>query len=144
MGKVAMSSVPADKLSQAAGTYNFIRQMGGAFGVNLTAVALELRTARHAAPLTATQSPDNVQSMELLARIGELLHRAGVPDAVLLPGALDYLASVIYAQARTLGFQDAFLFICLAFLLALVPAWLLGRAVHPRQEQSKGSEPLKP
>ena len=44
------------------------------------------------------------------------------------PGALDYLGRVIYAQARTLGFQDAFFHICFAFVLALVPAWFLGRA----------------
>ena len=35
---------------------------------------------------------------------------------------------MVYAQARTLGFQDAFLHIFFAFLVALVPAWLLGRA----------------
>jgi DHA2 family multidrug resistance protein len=128
MGKVAMTAVPADKLNQAAGTYNFLRQMGGAFGVNLTAVSLELSTARHADLLTATQTPDNQQSITLLARIGELLHRGGVPDAVLGPGALDYLGRVIYAQARTLGFQDAFFHICFAFVLALLPAWFLGRA----------------
>lgn len=128
MGKVAMTAVPAGKLNQAAGTYNFIRQLGGAFGVNLTAVSLELSTARHADLLTATQTPDNAQSMELLARVGELMHRAGVPDAVLRPGALDYLGEVIYAQALGLGFQDAFFQICFAFVLALVPAWLLGRA----------------
>ena len=128
MGKVAMTAVPADKLNQAAGTYNFLRQLGGAFGVNLTALTLELSTARHADQLSATQSPDNAQSMELLARVGELMHRAGVPDALLGPGALDYLADVVYAQARGLGFQDAFFQICFAFVLALIPAWLLGRA----------------
>jgi MFS transporter, DHA2 family, multidrug resistance protein len=132
MGKVAMTAVPADKLNQAAGTYNFLRQLGGAFGVNLTAVTLELSTARHADLLTATQTPDNAQSMELLARVGELMHRAGVPDAVLRPGALDYLGDVIYAQALGLGFQDAFFQICFAFVLALVPAWLLGRAGRAR------------
>lgn len=128
MGKVAMSAVPADKLNQAAGTYNFIRQMGGAFGVVVTAVALELRTAHHADLLTATQTLDNATSMALLSRVGELLHRGGLPDAFLHPGALDYLGQVVYAQARTLGFQDAFFYIFFAFVLALVPAWLLGRA----------------
>jgi MFS transporter, DHA2 family, multidrug resistance protein len=132
MGKVAMSAVPAGKLNPAAGTYNFIRQMGGAFGVVLTAVTLELQTARHADLITATQTPDNAQSMALLARVGELLHRGGVADAVLRPGALDYLGQVIYAQARTLGFQDAFFHIFFAFVLALVPAWLLGRAGRAR------------
>jgi len=128
MGKVAVSTVPADKLNQAAGTYNFLRQLGGAFGINLTAVALEVRTARHADQIAATQTPDNAQSMELLSRVGELLHRSGVPDAVTGPGALDYLGQVVYAQARTLGFQDTFFYTFFAFALALIPAWLLGRA----------------
>jgi hypothetical protein len=128
LGKVAMSSVPANKLNQGAGTYNFIRQMGGAFGVNLTAVAIDLRSARHADLLTATQTPDNTQSTELLARVAELLQRGGLPDSALQPGALDYLGRVVYAQALGLGFQDAFFFICFAFALAFVPAWLLGRA----------------
>ena len=132
MGKVAMTAVAAGKLNQAAGTYNFIRQLGGAFGVNLTAVTLELSTARHADLLTATQTPDNAQTAELLARVGALMHRAGVPDAVLGPGALNYLGDVIYAQALGLGFQDAFFQICFAFGLALVPAWPLGRAGRAR------------
>jgi EmrB/QacA subfamily drug resistance transporter len=127
LGKVAMSSVPGARLNQAAGTYNFIRQMGGAFGVNLTAVAIEMRTARHAELLTATQTPDNAQSTELLARVAELLHRWGLSDAALQPGALDYLGQVVHAQALALGFQDAFFLTCFAFALAFVPAWLLGR-----------------
>jgi len=135
MGKVAMSTVPGDKLNQAAGTYNFIRQMGGAFGVILTAVALELQTARHADLLAATQTPDNAQSAALLARVAGLLHGGGVPEALLAPGALDYLGRVVYAQARTLGFQDAFFFIFFAFVLALAPAWLLGRAGRAAQLQ---------
>ncbi len=128
LSKVAMSTVPGDKLNQGAGTYNFIRQMGGAFGVNLTAVAIDMRTARHADLLVATQTPDNAQTAELLARITELLHRSGLPEATLQTGALDYLGRVVYAQALGVGFQDAFFLICFAFALAFVPAWLLGRA----------------
>jgi DHA2 family multidrug resistance protein len=98
-------------------------------------VAIDMRTARHADLLTATQTPDNAQTGELLARIAELLARGGLPESALQPGALDYLGRVIYAQALGLGFQDAFFLICFAFALALVPAWFLGRA--------QGVRPLK-
>jgi MFS transporter, DHA2 family, multidrug resistance protein len=128
MGKVAMSSVPPDKLNQGAGTYNFIRQMGGAFGVNLTAVSIEMQTARHADLLTATQTSDNTQSLQVLERISELLSAGGIPQAMLDHGSLNYLSAVIYAQARTLGFQDSFFQICFAFGIAFIPAWFLGRA----------------
>jgi len=130
MGKVAMSSVDADKLNQGAGTYNFIRQMGGAFGVNLTAVSIEMQTAHHADLLTATQTSDNTQSLQVLDMISGLLSAGGVPEAALNNGALNYLSAVIYAQARTFGFQDSFFQICFAFVVAFVPAWFLGRATR--------------
>ena len=34
---LSLSAVPAEKMAQGAGTFNFFRQMGGAFGVNMTA-----------------------------------------------------------------------------------------------------------
>ncbi|MBT3660634.1 MAG: DHA2 family efflux MFS transporter permease subunit [Rhodospirillaceae bacterium] len=132
LGKVALSSVPADRLNAGAGTYNFMRQMGGAFGVNVTALSIEMRTAHHADLLTATQTSDNTQSLEVLERISKLLSEGGIPDAALSAGSLNYLSEVIYAQARTFGFQDSFFQIAFAFCVAFIPAWFLGRASRKR------------
>jgi hypothetical protein len=41
-------------------------------------------------------------------------------------GALHYLGRVIYAQAYTLAFRDNFLIVTLVFVLALIPAWVMG------------------
>ena len=101
--------------------------MGGAFGVNLTAVSIEMQTVHYADLLAATQTYDNVQSLQVLDGIRELLMGGGIPKTMLDQGALDYLGSVIYLQAQTFGFQDTFLFICFAFALAFIPAWILGR-----------------
>jgi hypothetical protein len=40
---------------------------------------------------------------------------------------LHYLGQVVYAQASTLGFQDAFLSLAVLATVALVPAWYLSR-----------------
>ena len=128
LGKVAMSSVHPDKLNSGAGTYNFMRQMGGAFGVNVTALSIEMRTAHHADLLTATQTSANTESLEVLDKIAALLHQGGIPRSAIDYGALDYLGEVIYAQALTLGFQDSFFQICFAFFVALIPAWILSRS----------------
>ena len=132
MGKVAMSAVKADKINQGAGTYNFIRQMGGAFGVNLTAVTIEMQTAHHADLLTATQTLDNSQSIQTLQQVSNLLAAGGIPEAALDSSALHYLGAIIYAQARTFGFQDSFVQICFAFIIAFFPAWFLGRAMNKK------------
>jgi len=127
MGRAALSAIPPDKLNQGIGTYNFMRQLGGAFGVNIIVVIMETRTAFHSESLTATQV-GNPTSREFLGKVEGLLNKAGVPEAVQEPGALDYLGKVIYAQASTLGFQDAFMVISVLFVLVLFPAWVVGRA----------------
>jgi len=127
IGAAAMRAAPPEKLSLAAGATNFIRQLGGAFGVNMTVVIIETRTAFHADGLTATQTSANPFSVEMLDKVRKLLHESGVAESELHSGALNYLGKVVHAQATTFGFQDAFLCISVVFVVALIPAWILGR-----------------
>ncbi len=128
MGAAAMRTIPNDRLHGAAGAYNFTRQLGGAFGVNCVVVIMEYRTAFHADALAATQTPANSLTRDLVGKVEGLLSQSGLPEAARQAGALDYLGSVIHAQAVTFGSQDAFLVICAVFIATLVPAWMLKRA----------------
>jgi EmrB/QacA subfamily drug resistance transporter len=123
----ALNALPPEQLNQGAGTINFGRLMGGAFGVNTLVVFMEQRTQFHAASLTATQTSRNESSRELLDRVADLLGQGGVSDATLQPGALHFLGRVIEAQANTMGFQDGFMILTAVFICALIPAWSLGR-----------------
>ncbi len=125
MGAAAMRAIPMDKLNHGAGAYNFTRQLGGAFGVNGLVVVIEQRTAFHADALAATQTSANSLTRELMDKVEKLLAESGVPEALHQPGALEYLNSVVTAQANTFGFQDSFLVIFVAFLIALIPALVL-------------------
>ena len=133
MGSAAMKAISSERLNQGAGAYNFTRQLGGAFGVNGLVVILEQRTAFHADALAATQTPANSLTREFLDKVERLLQESGVPEAVRETGALDYLGTVIQAQASTFGFQDAYMVIALVFVAALIPAWVL------RQTRTKTS-----
>jgi EmrB/QacA subfamily drug resistance transporter len=128
LGGAAMRSISAEKLNAAAGAYNFIRQTGGAFGVNITAALIEYRSAHHADWLTATQTSGNDFTRELLDQVRRLLSEGGLSDLALEWGAYDYLSRTIYAQARTFGFQDTFMIISVAFIIALIPAMMLARS----------------
>lgn len=131
LGGAAMRSISAEKLNAAAGAYNFIRQCGGAFGVNITAALIEYRSANHADWLTATQTSGNEFTLETLAKIKQMLSEGGLTEHALEWGAYDYLGREIYAQARTFGFQDTLLVISVAFLVALIPSLMLGRKSKP-------------
>jgi MFS transporter, DHA2 family, multidrug resistance protein len=128
MGGAAMRSISAEKLNAAAGAYNFIRQIGGAFGVNITAALIEYRTANHADWLTATQTSGNEYTRGLLDQLRQLLEGGGLTHTAREWAAYDYLGRTIYAQARTFGFQDTFLIVSVAFIVALIPCFVLARS----------------
>lgn len=124
----ALRALSNEQLHRGSGTINFIRQLGGACGVTTLVVFIERRTQFHVEAMAATQTAGNTTSLELLARVRELLTQAGVSENLLGPGALHYLGEMIEAQASARGFSDGFLLIALVFVLAVIPAWNLGKA----------------
>ncbi|RPJ45755.1 MAG: DHA2 family efflux MFS transporter permease subunit, partial [Betaproteobacteria bacterium] len=134
----ALRALTPDLLSQGAGMINFVRQLGGAFGVNMLSVLLDRRTFFHSDTLTAMQTAANSTTLELLRTMEALLARAGVPDDLQGPGALHFLGKVIHAQAYTMGFRDSFLVVAVVYVLAIVPAWIMARAGTTRTAAASG------
>jgi MFS transporter, DHA2 family, multidrug resistance protein len=128
----AMRALSAEQLHRGSGTINFIRQLGGSCGVTALVVFIEQRTQFHAEAMAATQTSANSTSLELLAKVRELLAKAGLSENVLGPGALHYLEAVVEAQAAARGFNDGFLIIAIVFVLAAIPAWNIGKARKAR------------
>ena len=130
----ALRALRPELLGQGAGMINFSRQLGGAFGVNLLSVALDRRTFFYSDTLTSMQTAANTATMELLRTMQGLLAQAGVPPDLQMAGALHFLGRVVYAQAYTMGFRDSFLIVAAVFTLALIPAWIMGRATTVRAQ----------
>lgn len=124
----ALRALTPEQLNKGSGTVNFCRQFGGAVGITSFVVFAEQRIQFHSEALTATQTPANLTSQQMLDQVGALMGKAGLPEGLTGSGALHYLGKVIEAQAQTLGFQDGFIMISIVFALALIPAWILGRA----------------
>lgn len=123
----ALRSLGPDQVSQGAGMVNFVRTLGGACGVNLMVVFLEGATADHIQTIAASQTPDNFAAQELLRRTEELMRDAGLSAIDAAAGATLYLGDTIYAQAQTQGFQDTFMLTAIIAVLALIPAYVMGR-----------------
>jgi MFS transporter, DHA2 family, multidrug resistance protein len=126
LNATALRSLQSSQLRQGAGMINFSRQLGGAFGINLLSVSLDRRTLFHSSTLASMETPANGTTAELLASIQQLLAQFGADPGLQSAGALHYLGRVVYAQAYTLAFRDNFLIVTLVFLLALIPAWVMG------------------
>lgn len=121
----ALRALPMRWLGQGSGAINFVRQLGGAFGVNLLSIVLERRSELYDQAFAATQTEANSTTMAALHRLAALLGQAGVPEAIRQAGALDFLGHVIAIQGSMMGFRDSFLVVAAIFLFGLLPAWLM-------------------
>ncbi len=130
----SLRALPPDKVRQGAGVANFMRQLGGAFGINLIVAFFEMRTGFHADALAATQDWGNRSTERLIVLVEQLLQRGGLPLQQQKAGAYDYLSAVVYAKAQMLAFSDTFIIVGAVALAALVPAAMLSRSqrVAPR------------
>ena len=108
-------------IGQASGTMNFIRTMGGAFGVNITAIYVENRAAEYRDVLTATQHDGNAMTLELIDRLNGLWVIHGIPEGVDLYLSKFFLGQTIIQQAEMLAFRDGFLLLTV-LTVAAIPA----------------------
>ena len=127
----AMRAVPPDKISRGASSSTFFKNIGGGFGIALLTAFFQHRSRHHGDSLTATQTTANTTTSELIGSVRDLLGSAGMTPQDQAAGALNYLSSVIQAQANTLGFQDTFLAISVVAFIAAWPAWLIGHRPSP-------------
>ena len=117
-----------DQVSQGSGLVNFTRMLGGACGINLLVVLLEMRTGVYAEAFATAQTAANATGGVVLDRIGRLASGAGLGTVDAHSAAEHFLREVIFAQARALAFQDVFLAVGLLAFAALVPAFVMSRA----------------
>lgn len=127
----ALQALPPTLIAQGSGAVNFMRQLGGALGVNGLSVMLERRSQFHVEALVATQDAANGTTGELLRRLDGLYAQFGVPPDLREAGALDYLGQIIVAQASAMGYRECFLACALLFALVVLPA-LMMRQPRPR------------
>jgi len=123
----AIGALPPHLVSQGAGAINFMRQLGGAFGVNLLAINLDTRAAHYLDGFKSAQSADNPVTLHLLREMSRLFDQLGWPLHLQQPGSLLFLDRGLSAQANMMAFRDDFLIVAVVSLAAVLPAWWLGR-----------------
>ncbi len=123
----ALKSLPMEQVNQGSGAVNFIRMLGAAFSLNIVVAFLETRVPFHSDAITATQTAASPTSQAFLAAVRRVFSEAGVADALEHPGALHYLGEVVYAQANSAGFQDAFMALAIASVCGLIPVYVLSK-----------------
>ncbi len=121
ISNLALGTMPLDRLNNAAGLYNLMRNLGGALGLALINTLLNQRTDQHFERLRSQVSWSSAAANETLATLVDRFRGAGV-DAEAL--ALKRLTELVRREALVMSFADVFLvitgLICAMMLLLVL------------------------
>ncbi|MBL4681670.1 MAG: DHA2 family efflux MFS transporter permease subunit [Pseudomonadales bacterium] len=118
LNAASMASLPLSMLSQGSGAVNFLRQLGGAFGVNILSIHLTQSTIEHSHHLSVAASPI---AMDTLIKIQDMMFNNHLGYILQFPASYGFLSNSIYNQALTMAFREGFILIAIVFFIALVP-----------------------
>ncbi len=121
LSAASLRVLPPALTSQGSGAINFLRTLGGAFGVNYLAISTDQRSVLYQSRLAPSQSEGNATTMEYLELLRQLLENAGLAETVREPTALFYLGQVVAKQSLMLAYRDGFLFLAIAGFVAILP-----------------------
>tara|TARA_R110002072_G_scaffold59158_1_gene150693 strand:- start:32960 stop:34549 length:1590 start_codon:yes stop_codon:yes gene_type:complete len=124
LNAASLASLPLSLLSQGSGAVNFLRQLGGAFGVNLLSIHLAQRTSEFSQQFTETQI-SSPATLELLINVQDTMFRDHFGFIMEFPASFGYLSSMIYTQGLTLAYREGFILIAMVFLLSIIPTWFM-------------------
>jgi DHA2 family multidrug resistance protein len=127
VAKAALSALPTNQIAEGTSTLNFFRMLGTSLGTTSWVVFLEIRTQYHSNALSSTQDPSNQTSREFLLNIGRIYRELGLSISDIEALSLIHLSDIIYLQSNKFGFQDGFTVLSAIFIIAMIPAYLIGK-----------------
>lgn len=123
---MTLSHIPREKMTEATGMYNLLRNIGGSVGVAVVTTILAQRSQFHQSRLIAHLSPFDPGYIEAKARIMEKLSSMGIHSTN--PDALIYRE--LQRQSSVLAFNDSFFVLSVMMMLIFPLVFLMQRATR--------------
>jgi DHA2 family multidrug resistance protein len=123
---ISISEIPIQKIAQASGLVNVIRQIGGSFGVAVFGTILTRRTIYHAAVYGQQIDASSNSLQQTLARLQDFaVARTGGTAGTALAKARVQLGSFVANQAFVSAVDDVFLIAAVIVALTVIPVFFL-------------------
>jgi DHA2 family multidrug resistance protein len=118
---IALGTLAPDRVKNASGLFNLMRNLGGAVGLAIINEVLNDRTDLHIVRLQERVTWGNALATETINMLTQKFQ--GMGDAALM--ALKQFAQIVHRQAAVMSYGDAFFmltvfYICLSLLVVLV------------------------
>lgn len=124
LNAASLSSLPLELLSQGSGAINFLRQLGGALGVNFLSIFMAEQTAMYSDYYAATQN-SRPATLQALHHLQDSIFGQHLDYLLHIDITFSYLYQAIYGQAVTMAFREGFLAISVVFFLSIIPTWFM-------------------
>src|ERR1700686_253301 len=109
---IALGTLASDRVKNASGLFNLMRNLGGAVGLAVINEVLNDRTDLHIVRLQDRVTWGNATAVETLNNFTQRLQ--GMGDAALM--AMKQLSQIVHRQAVVMGYGDAFFMLTLFYL----------------------------
>jgi DHA2 family multidrug resistance protein len=109
---IALGTLPPDRIKNASGLFNLMRNLGGALGLAVINEVLNDRTDLHISRLQERVNWGNATAVETLNNFTQRLQ--GMGDAAMM--AMKQLSQIVHRQAVVMGYGDAFFMLTLFYV----------------------------
>ncbi|WP_119299969.1 DHA2 family efflux MFS transporter permease subunit [Dongia deserti] len=131
---LTLGGLAPERLKQASGLFNLMRNLGGAIGIAACGTILNDRVNLHFLRLAENLDASNQAAVELLRASTERLAAINGGDAEQAKvGALKLLWSLTLREAQTLTYADAFFLIMICFVIATIMVPLMRKVASARR-----------
>jgi DHA2 family multidrug resistance protein len=125
---IAVGTLPKEKIGNASGIFNLMRNLGGSIGISISTTFLARMTQTHQADLVGHMTQYNpVFRHQLSALAGGLSRYSAAPQARMQ--AYGMLHGILMQQANLKASVDMFCWTALIMAVCLPGAWLLRKVV---------------
>jgi DHA2 family multidrug resistance protein len=122
---ISLGTLPPDRVKNASGLFNLMRNLGGAVGLAVINTVLNQRTDLHITRLQERVTWGNATATETLNTLMQKFQ--GMGDATLM--AMKQFSQIVHRQAVVMGYGDAFFVLTLFYLGLSLLVILLNKPV---------------
>jgi MFS transporter, DHA2 family, multidrug resistance protein len=109
---IALATLPQDRVKNASGLFNLMRNLGGAVGLAVLNEVLNDRTDLHITRLQDRVTWGNTTAVETLNMLTQRMQ--GMGDAAVM--AMKQLSQIVHRQAQVMSYGDAFFMLSLFYV----------------------------
>jgi DHA2 family multidrug resistance protein len=125
ISNAVMRTLPSEDRSMGSGLHGVHRGVAAAFGVALCSLLLEKRMAVHGVLLGQYHDLLALPVQQSLGAFRHFLLQAGEVQELAAGKSMAALGQVLARHVRIAAYADCFLLLSIAFILALIPAFLI-------------------